>query len=628
MTTSCLRPFLAALLLTGALAAQQASRRVEGGSWTWGDKKIEVSGATLSGHIETLRRLAPLQSKDDRLRAAWQRAVRIETARALGLGEDQAGFLRWMSEAHAGDQARLLQNGKPNRKILEAFARDRGFSSLAAYETFCRDEYRGRCLLDQLSPPRPIREAEVRERFDAMATEMLVDVIAVAPETLDEQLVPRPEDPKAREAYRNWYRLLPNRLKITFDDREHPALEAEAMYVNFRRRDPAELKTWFETKRPELKGASLADRTQHLVPTEKDETRLYRRWVEHRRRNYAYLNATLPSGLSDRESFERVREPLTITWKLVKYLEEAWQALAPRGPEVSLADEARRRGLAFRHLPMQVRAAIDNDAVLPGDHSQPLLKSTEPGAILDYNTGFDPEKIGPYLAQGVVDQPGLQASVFRLLRKEPMRVRSAEEVRERAWPEFVRYGRWQAAQQTARRLAQAWKRILAEEAKSTDEANRSRDARAVRSRAFTRFAKGAQQARIVRRLHVKPFGDRRPRARRDDALERRLQSFIEWRWSELAKAGPERDWAAGDVLDFVLGIDYQAAALVRIRVVRRPDERRWTLDRGLKERARRSLREDRDRDRITAADTLFSLEKLRREHDLKAPDLDALDEGK
>jgi hypothetical protein len=632
MNTRTLSLLLVFIFCGANLAAQDRDNplQLRGGSWKFRDKTIEIGPEIIGRHVETLRRLSPRQPREERLRAAWQRAFRVESARSLGLGEDEEAFLAWMTEAHRSLQSAMTNKGELTRASLEEFARERGFSSLAAYEDFCRDEYRSRCLIDMLEPPRPITEEMLRQRFDAMGTEMLVDALAIGPETLDDTLIPDPSDEKAREAYRNWFARLPESYKLTFDDRDHPALEAEAIYVNFRNRSPEEFHAWFTKANPELEGRSLDEVTAELgiEPTEDDEGRIYRRWVEHRRANLSFVNAGLPSGLSDRESYPLVRPYLIEVWKTIRYLEVIWNDLRTRPNRVSFADEARRRGLSFRHIPMQVRWSFDNDPVLPGDHSQPLLKKTEVGDILDYNTGARSRKDSAYFAEGVVDQPGLHASIFRLIRREPMRVRQAEEVLERAWPAFVAYGRWQAAQQVARVTARNWKNLLVDEAKKMQAAGEAEDEVALRKRAFARLSRNAPQCELVERIHVKPFGDRRPRAKREASLGRRLQSFIEWRWQELAKAGPEGAYHPGLVLDFVIDLDYRVAALVRIRAIRRPRPEQWERDRGLRQRALESLREDADKRRLEIAQERLSVDKLREEFSLRAPDLDAKPEGK
>ncbi|MEZ6196453.1 MAG: hypothetical protein R3F20_12110 [Planctomycetota bacterium] len=611
--------FLAAVLPPRGLGQDGAPR---GGSFEIEGRVVTVAPETIAGHLAVIRRIAPEAKAPRQLELAWERAFRVESARALGLGDDEEGFRAWMRRAHRDLWDSVIVDDAIDRGRLEAYARERGFGGLRPYEAYCRDEYRGSAFLDRMSPPAEITEEAIHARFLALGTSFLVEAIAIAPETLPDELTPRREVPADRAAYEQWYALVPDALKVTFDDAEHPALGAEALHVRYGDFSMETFRHWFEKARPGLEGRSLAELTADLEPGPVDVARMQRAWAEGRRSSFAKLNAELPNGLDDQNSFLLVDAHLERIWRTTKYLERLWRAYRASETPIDLEAEAARHGFSYRRVPFAVRRDFDNDPVLPGDHSKPLLDATAPGEFLDYNTGASTKETSIYFADGVVQQPGLYSAIFRLLEKESMRVRAADEVIDRAWPEFVRFGRWNAAQQAARAFAGTWRARLGEELAKTRDASGAIDEAAARRAAFAALEIPAYAQRISR-LFVRPFDSRHPRARSSDRLGRRVQSFLEWRWAETARRGPEGPYAVGDVLDLAIGLDYRVAVLARIDRISPTPEARWGRDPALRERAIRSLENDRDEARVELTRSRFDLERLRSRHALRCPDLDA-----
>ena len=445
MTTLCqIRThliLLGCLFLSGNLAAQDADRVFESGTFQYAGETVTVTSAELAEHARWLRGLRTDMDRGDELSAAWARAIRTRSAALAGIEVDEDGFTRWMDEQHAPLRDEWMVDGRVDPIRFRQFLKRRGYArDLEAYEAQCRLEYLGERFVALEFPEVEATDAELRAHYRRLQTTYVLSALAVSPETLAEPLAPDLEDEAYQKLFRGWYDSLSDRRKIIYDDVERPAVSCEAIYVLFGYHTIASFKEWFETALPGV-DKSMKELAADIEPTPFDRAKIFQRWVAFRKLHYGNITNDVPDGADDRTSFEIVEEHLLREWKTIRHLGRIHHQLAEReknGEVLDLEKVGKEVGLPFRRYPLSPMRVLVNDIdhnfELRGDHPY-SMRRTEPGKLYSYTTLAN-NPSNDYYSNGVVDQPGYHASIWRVLAVEEMKVQPAEVVMKRAWPDF------------------------------------------------------------------------------------------------------------------------------------------------------------------------------------------------
>lgn len=621
-------------LMSPVVAAQEEQLQIEGGSFVWNGQELKVEADTLARHYAIIGRVEPDTDPATRLERAWARAIRLEGARAAGLELDETAFRSWMRERHATFVNLVAEGelrGADIGKAWSNYVRERGFADPEEYEAACREEYLGERFVALEFPDTDTGEAALRQRFTEMHTAYEVSALVFAPETLERRPELDQKDEAARALFGSWWQTLPEQRRRIYDDRERPASEVECLFYRFSGRSRAEVKEFFERKRPTT-GDSLAEATAHYVISPLERHKMGMRWLQNRRTTYAQINGELPTGLDDEASFELVQDHLDREWRILRYLGDLWRELKAAPVPADVAGAALHHGFEYRHYDLQtnykLQEDLDGGGVLVGDH--PLgFRRTKPGEIFDYNTRSEsPEKV--YYVEGVVDQPGLHASIWRLIRFEGQRVLSAEQGLPLAWKDFLAANDYRLALDCALRFAGELERRVNEEV-----AARSPEDGAARARIEIDFARRefadyfdqgkslVKQARVIGPFVARPFEPITGIENERGQLEQRVLDFVDREWTGFV--GPIGSaLEEGQVLPMARSDRRGIALMLRIDKIHRPSATLFDRDPAGRERARVALATDQRASRAEAAARAYSYPAIVHHFKLAAPQLDRL----
>lgn len=563
--------FVGAALLASA-SAQDPAAEPRGGSFVIDGERFEVERAEIARRRELAARLDPALPPS-RLRAlAWARAIAARGAESRGLEVDPEAFERWMIDQHAHAADAWTTDGALDRAKLQRFVEAIGFASVADYEAFQRERYLAQLFVESEIPRPEPDEAAIRERFTANASVYRITALVFAPETVGPDDEVDRENPVAVDEYRRWYARLDEQQRRLFDDRDHPALAADVLYVRFDDKSPDELQAWLESRR-RADGRTIAEVVADWEPEPLDRAKIFSRWVNERRRVLARLNALVPLGADDQASFEAVEDAMLREWRVIRYVAEVWKELDERTEPIDMEAESVRTGLPLRRIPLTPFHQLVNDVELRGDAVYPMRR-LEPGEILDYTANTQvPASI--YYFGGPVEQPGFHVSIWQLRRFEDMRARPAEEVIDRAWPVFLRSRAWTIAQRSLAAFGDAWRKAMTAEIGELEKPT-PEDLARIRRELFPTMAEEAENAEILTPIFVRP--ERASDAAGGDAiLGLRVQRFLESQWRRL-RALSDTGLVAGEVIALMTDRDRYVGVLPRIDEVIPPRPGRFEAD--------------------------------------------------
>ena len=623
-------PWLVLVLVAAIRGQETPLPDLEGGHFTVDGREFDLSREEMVRHFRFIRGRNPGISDDRAYELAWSRAIRTAAAAAAAPTIDEARFEAWMTRQHAEWRLQWLdESGEVDPRRVAAFVAGFGCKDLAEYEAACLEEYRAELWIGLLDTASFTEEA-VRARAESLQQTLEIRALVFAEENFSKPATLDRDRPEHMKVFESWWRSRSDDQKKTYDDQDRPALEAEVIYVRFD--DPAApgFSTRFETPIPGL-GRSLAELTSGQSVTEEDRARLFRRWSEKRNNAHAWLDRTVPAGTNDVDSFRLVEGELLKELRVIKYLGEVWQKLQRGDEPMDFPEVARRYGLSYQHVPLTPTRLLIGDEVtgLAGDQALSLRKIA-PGSLYHYITR--PEKPGSiYFVDGVVDQPGRHASIWKLVAAEELRVRPAEEIAERAWPDFQQDFAWKVAEKSARdfadqldRQAEAFnanrsaeeRRLPEEEPARSATTKRLRD-EAVRA-TFNSVLDRAVDGRLMGPFFLQPYRPDPVTPRRDGPLGARVANLLRTRWAEIG-GPPGSRFSPGQVLDLVFDPARRLAIVTRVDRVILPTPERLERDREVLAEARRSLEDEVQRARGDAIRSRWSWPNIVIEFKMKAP---------
>ena len=586
-----------------------------GGSFEIEGKTVVVSAADVERHLRLMQRYAPGKSASDTLLLAWSRAINIAGAQALGISISDEEFRAHLDREWSRAGATWMKDGVFDETRFLDHIRAAGFADEAEYFAHCREGALSEKFLEHRYPKTLVDEALVKERFARMNRQLSVSALVFAPEFLPGGAEPSKDDPKTIADYVAWYETVPDFYRRSFDDVNRPAIETEAVYVRFCDYAPDSFRAWFEELRPALGGKSFDAVTADIVPTPHDYALMKARWTKWRKTNYAWLDAHVPPKTTDEESFLRLRDHFLREYRMIKYLERLWREGSGMKAPVDLKALAKKYSLPFIHVPFGLLSIHGNHPVVSGDHVFSIRK-TEPGAIYDYQTTPD-----NYFAAGVVDQIGIHAAVFKLVRAEEMRVLPALEVRDRAWADFTRDWLWTKSSDLAVAFDKEARAAASEMAKE-----KGGDARPAAFYAEALKAKiGRPDIPGARRLgpfFLKPFRREDAKARTEGTPGERTRNFF---LLEFGKVGSlEKDYAPGDVLTPASSPERRLHLIPIVDAILPPPQGLWEKDKLGRDLARASIEAEVDRSRLAKLTGDYVWPTILKTFKLKAPALEAL----
>lgn len=615
---------LGCLSFSGNLVAQDDTWTFEAGTFEYAGETVTVTSEELAQHARWLRGLRPDAGRADELSAVWARAVRTRSAQIAGIEVDEKDFARWMEDQHAPLREEWMVDGRVDAIRFNQFLKRRGYArDIETYEAQCRLEYLGEKFVAREFPEEEPTDDDLRAHYRRLQTTYVLSALTIAPETLSERyvVVPDRESEKFKELFRKWYESLPDRRKIIYDDVERPAVSCEAVFVLFGYHTIDSFKKWFETPLPT--GRSMQELTADIEPKPFDRAKIFQRWVAFRRVHYPKIAEAAPDGADDRASFEVVEDHLIREWKTIRYLGRVYRELAEReknGEVLDLKKVAEDIGLPYRHYPLSPMRVlvndIDNNFELRGDHPY-SMRRTAPGKLYSYTTLAD-NPSNDYYANGVVDQPGYHASIWRVLASEEMRVQPADVVMERAWPDFERALEWKNAEVLFGYFAKRYLEMLkawVEEADGQLEKPASKAEAQERSRRLSREARKATFdeavksagaiGRVLGPFYLRPGRKRGRNAIQDGPIGQRVHNFLEFEWDRIS-GGESTDLEKGDVLPDATSESRRLHVVLRVDDVIRPTSSRYESDPTGRERARAALEAERRNARLRAIRTAYA----------------------
>ncbi|MEE9394178.1 MAG: hypothetical protein V3W41_16895 [Planctomycetota bacterium] len=597
---------------------------LRGGSFRVDDHEIGVSAAQMTRHYRLIEGLNPKSSPKRRLELAWARAIRVEAARALGLGKSAAEFSTWMAETHAAQRDTWAPNGIVDHKLLEAWVKARGFVSLKAYEAYLYEEFLGEQFADREFGSSPLTEEDVRQRFSELTTSYRVSVYAMGPDTHLAKKAHQPDNPEALAAYLKWFTALTPQRQRSFDDLDRPAVACEALYCDFSSFYPASFKTFFEAPRAEP-GGSFAKRCASFEPSAVDISKIHGRWDQFRFSHLSRLNADLPAKLDGAESFAILKDHLIREWKMTRYL-GAVRSEIDAGPRpIDLEAWAAKTGLSHVRLGLRAIAQHVNHPTFRGTHYYGLRR-VKAGEL--YRGGKHTANPGSlYYVDGIVEQPGYHASIWKLDEFQDMRLRSAEEVRARAWPVFEEELRWFDTQNEYRNWDAKFEAEVKAKIKGAKENGQKIERDEARTMAFAALSEGQMNLKLVAPVFIRPAAGLTPPVNPKSILGQRVQNALNRDGIELYP--PQRRLLRpGDVLGPALSPGYRLGFVALIDEVIAPSASRFQIDHQTRRKAKESLRLGRLRQKLARARTASRWGVLKHRYELKSADLSAVMGGK
>ena len=615
-------------------AQDEAAPELSGGSFVIDGVQVEVSSETFARHLALIRGLNPQSKYARQLNLAWARTIRTEGARARGLELDEKAFESWMMSRHASERRKWMVAGRVDLDKFAEYLRSRGFEDRADYEAFCRDEFLGEKFVESEFPKLPPTVAEIRRRWEAVTGMLVVYALCFAHETLAKAPELNPDDLSDRALFRTWWDSVADSRKILYDDVERPAVEQETVYVRFAGHTIQTFEKFFDEDR---EGGSFAERTADYELTPLILGKMYERWRSFRKSHYSNINAATPDRSSDQDSFGIVRPHLEREWRMIEYLGRVYAEAKESEKSVDMKALAEKHGLRYRHLPMTPTQFLtgdrDGDGDLRSDH--PLyIRRNEPGEIFRYET--KPLSVGNiYYVDGPVDQPGYHASVWRLLRKEDMRVLSAEEAIPHAWDDFEianrwrlqieRIGRFETELGLRTRLAVETGMAAVEPpptGREKDRLEREIEARTRRS-LFPGLVARTDGARLLGPFFVRLNERSSATPRLEGPLGARVANLLARDWRLIG--GPEgTEFEDGQVLDSYRDAARRVQVMVRIERVVRPSEDRYARDGKGRDAAEQTLRAEREARRLSEIRRIYTYPNIVHKFSLKAPGFEAV----
>ncbi|MFT7620435.1 MAG: hypothetical protein ACI97A_004092 [Planctomycetota bacterium] len=592
--TSLLVPVLFLLVFSTSILGQEP-QEIEGGHFEWKGKKYELSAAEVQRHFEIVKSLNPSLSFARQLHLAFSRALRLTCANSESIEIDAGAFEEWMRNRHRSLRT-ALANQSDQGGALNAWITGKGFSDIAAYEAACREEYLGELFELKQFPEINSDESLVRKKFDEMFSSYEVSVLAFAPESLTNYSLLDLEDEGHRKLFISWWNNLDDKAKIILDDRDHPAFEAEVLYFRFADQSIDELKEFFERDRPEI-GGSFEELTKSYKFGTDQLFKMAARWQQQRQGTMAHLNAELPKDLTNEKSFSLIQPHMERVWRLIKYLGVIWQDLRNSKSPVDMKAVARAKGVTYRHVPMTPTRLLFSDTVLPGDHPLYIRKIT-PGSIYRY-TSNSASAGSIYYTDGVVDQPGIHASIWRLLEAEEMQVRKPEDVLENAWATFELSNQWRIAIDRAKHIANELDRLVAQHLKELEKDSTLDDTAKAKAEVlfvkkhFATFFDSTKKnkldhSEILPSLFVRPENGETLRPVIHGRLGVRVANYLNMGWNQVIGAAAS-SLTEGQIIPMAISNERRLGILTKILKIHPPSEHRWKIDVGGRKTARDRL---------------------------------------
>ncbi len=581
----------------------QENEPIEGGSITWKGKQYEIPAGEIERHLEIIRGLNPKLDSASQLHEAWCRAIRLTCARAEGIKLDNEKFVTWMSKRHRALRAQLARDPNPQEGLQRWFM-GLGFKNLAAYEAACSEEYLGELFVSQEFPEIDTDASLLRARYDDMFTAYEVAAVAFAPETLNGYQPLDPKDEKSKELFRSWWKSLPDAKKKIMDDQDRPAIEAETLYFRFNDKSIDELKELFEKERPEI-GGSLKTLTAKYELTNDDLYKIATRWQQKRRGSMSQWNGEVPANSTEEEAFVFIRPHLERIWRLIRYLGDVWQEINNAEGTVDFKELAKKRGLNYRYIPLTPTRLLTGDPELPGDH--PLyMRRTKPGHLYSYTSSGD--KPGSlYYTNGVVDQPGLHAGVWRLIQAQEMRVRDADEMMATVWDRFELANRWRVTFEQANLLRNELDRqvssYIAEisKTKKLTPAERQVAEASFAKKNFARFFDPRlsllKNAKVIPDLFIRPYEGKKISPNYKGPVGVRASNYLKMGWNQIVgEIGTKLE--EGQIIPLAFSHERRIGILTQVKKIHRPSDRRWKIDVAGRQAAKLSLEQNARKERI------------------------------
>ena len=522
---------------------------IPAGSFTVGDRRVDVTADDIARHHRIVVRRAQDEAPHRQWISAWVRRIHLAEAAAHDIVVSSQEFRDEMRRRHDAERGQWIVDGRLDPKRFLAFIRKSGATDVADYERTIREDMHIARVLDRLYPIAEPNEAALLFRREARTTRYLVSMLTFAPETLAAKATTSDDDSPPKDFAAWWQRVPVSRKKPL--DRERPAVEAEGLYFRFADLSPKEFRERFEQRRPVI-DASFADLTHDLEPTPQELYRMLERWKMWRQSLMAYLNDGIPANLTDEESFNRLRPHFIRTWKLLRYFGRAWKEMAALPAPVDMKAMANKYQLDYIRLPFAPVWKHVNHPLVPGLYPHALRK-LEPGTIFEYPARPEsPSSL--FFAHGVAEQPGLHASIWKLVRAEEQRVLDAkaawklEPVRE----EFNRSRHWndarEAMERFVQRLDRTMKEFAANDTAATAANSSTRDTtERRRARALERLqGEEIPDARLIGPFVLTPYRSPHGNDRFHGRLDKRVKNFLEREWVHVF--GTPRTFQAGTVL--------------------------------------------------------------------------------
>ena len=600
-------------------AMGQKTPDVEGGTFRLGDRSITLTKDDIARHYAFVQGLNPRLSHADLYEAAWARAIRLQEANDAGIEAPESEFRAWMAKRHASRRMDWTDaEGHVLPERLQSYVARFGCKDVSEYEARCREEFLSERFVEASTGTKPPTDEEVRRRFDSLFQTLKIETFVLAPETLARRPKLSRDSEEDRALFRSWWASLPERMKLRYDDAERPAIEAEVIYARFDDKTAESFKAWFTTPLPGP-GKSMAELTQSYALDDVARARLFERWRETRRGGHAWLNRSVTPGLDDEQSFRQVLPGLEREWKVIRYMGELWKRLDEgQEPLDNMKEVAKRWGLEYRHIPLTALWRLTRrESGLPGDHPIHIAK-TEPGSLFRYKT--NPQKGSSlYFVDGVVDQIGRHASIWRLLAKEPLRAPTADEAMQRAWSDFEDANAWRLAEAMGRRVTQRLMEKLPAKwkAKRTDPEFTAGRRQALKP-LFNLAVGGVKDGRVLGPFVVRPFQPEMEAPLYRGALGRRISNVFRTKWPEVG--GPLGTlYASGDVLDPYIDTTRRLYLIPRILEVILPGDHRWEQDATARATARDSLLGESRREQFRKIRSHWRWPGIVLKYQLKAP---------
>ena len=611
---------LALLVLVLALSShlvngQEKAPDVTGGSFMMGEKEVTVPAEEIAHHYAFIKGRNKDVPHDRAYELAWARVIRLRLARAAGITVDRDDLQEWMQKQHVSLRIEWLdEQGRIDPARLKAYLARFGCETLEEYEEYCREEYLGELWVTRDDTPDVFSEEEVRKRFDSLNQRIVVRGLVISPETIDRMPEMDKENPEHRKLFAEWWDSLSDQAKKVYDDRDRPAIEAEVIYVRFDEHTVESFKEFFESRRPGL-GKSLDELTTHFALSELERTKLIRRWIDKRRNAHAWAARSLEPGLNDKESYEKIEPHLVREWRVIKHLGEVWNEIAESHDAVDMRKLAEQRGLLYRYVPLTPSRELQSiKSGLPGDHPLYMQKSG-PGDLFRYRTS--PENAANYyFVDGVFDQPGYHASIWRVVKTEGMRVLPAEEAIDKAWHDFEPAVHWQLAEGEAKRFVEIFgnkvQAYLGERERTIEAMSEGRRA------TFNAAVDEAKIGKFIGPFHLRPFRVVLQQPLYKGSLGRRLDNLLNNRWPYIAGSAGTI-FEKGTVTAPYRDAKRQIHVVFVVEEAHLPDDEIWQRNAAMRTEARRSLEADARRDRRAQTRREWSWPAITLTHKIRSP---------